>query len=163
MEHYLGEKLKNLRESRNWSQAELAKRLNKAVSTISGYESDAHAIPLDVLVSISLLFGVSTDELLDLETTNVLSLSGLTEEQCNLLRKIRQQGFSFLSDLSHRQLRAQYRQVMSQVPAFFPLLCRHMPDIRTPERSLHIRNAPESLNYPALQDSQTYWYSWPGK
>lgn len=87
MEHYLGEKLKNLRESRNWSQAELAKRLNKAVSTISGYESDAHAIPLDVLVSISLLFGVSTDELLDLETTNVLSLSGLTEEQCNLLRK----------------------------------------------------------------------------
>ena len=40
MEHYLGEKLKNLRESRNWSQAELAKRLNKAVSTISGYESD---------------------------------------------------------------------------------------------------------------------------
>lgn len=30
MEHYLGEKLKNLRESRNWSQAELAKRLNKA-------------------------------------------------------------------------------------------------------------------------------------
>lgn len=26
------------------------------------------------------------------------------------------QGFSFLSDLSHRQLRAQYRQVMSQVP-----------------------------------------------
>ena len=87
MEHYLGEKLKNLRESRNWSQAELAKRLNKAVSTISGYESDAHAIPLDVL-------GVSTDELLDLETTNVLSLSGLTEEQCNLLRKIRQEYLS---------------------------------------------------------------------
>lgn len=94
MEHYLGEKLKNLRESRNWSQAELAKRLNKAVSTISGYESDAHAIPLDVLVSISLLFGVSTDELLDLETTNVLSLSGLTEEQCKLLRKIRQEYLS---------------------------------------------------------------------
>lgn len=54
MEHYLGEKLKNLRESRNWSQAELAKRLNKAVSTISGYE----------------------------------------EEQCNLLRKIRQEYLS---------------------------------------------------------------------
>ena len=58
MEHYLGEKLKSLRESRNWTQADLAKRLNKAVSTISGYESDAHAIPLDVLASISLLFGI---------------------------------------------------------------------------------------------------------
>lgn len=53
MEHYLGEKLKKLRESRGWTQADLAKRLNKAVSTISGYESDAHAIPLDVLASIS--------------------------------------------------------------------------------------------------------------
>lgn len=42
MEHYLGEKLKKLRESRGWTQADLAKRLNKAVSTISGYESDAH-------------------------------------------------------------------------------------------------------------------------
>lgn len=37
MEHYLGEKLKKLRESRGWTQADLAKRLNKAVSTISGY------------------------------------------------------------------------------------------------------------------------------
>ena len=80
-----------------------------------------------------------------------------------LCRTCSYKDFSFLSDLSHRQLRAQYRQVMSQVPAFFPLLCHHMPDIRTPERSLHIRNAPESLNYPVLQDSQTYWYSWPGE
>ena len=31
MEHYLGEKLKKLRESRGWTQADLAKRLNKAV------------------------------------------------------------------------------------------------------------------------------------
>ena len=36
MEHYLGEKLKKLRESRGWTQADLAKRLNKAVSTVSG-------------------------------------------------------------------------------------------------------------------------------
>ena len=56
MEHYLGEKLKKLRESRGWTQADLAKRLNKAVSTVSGYESDAHAIPLDVLSSISSLY-----------------------------------------------------------------------------------------------------------
>lgn len=67
MEYYLGEKLKSLRESRNWTQADLAKRLNKAVSTISGYESDAHAIPLDVLSSIAMLFGISADELLGLE------------------------------------------------------------------------------------------------
>ena len=81
MEHYLGEKLKKLRESRGWTQADLAKRLNKAVSTVSGYESDAHAIPLDVLASISSLFSISTDELLGLDAPEVLSLSGLTGAQ----------------------------------------------------------------------------------
>lgn len=42
-------------------------------------------------VSISLLFGISTDELLNLETVNVLPLSGLTKEQCDLLRRIQQE------------------------------------------------------------------------
>lgn len=46
MEHYLGEKLKKLRESRNWTQAELAKRLNKSVSTVSGYESGCSCYPI---------------------------------------------------------------------------------------------------------------------
>lgn len=91
MERYLGEKLKELRESRSWTQAELAKRLNKSVSTISGYESDAHAIPLDVLASISLLFGVSTDELLDLKTPSVLPLTGLSEEQSDILKRLQQE------------------------------------------------------------------------
>lgn len=91
MEHYLGEKLKSLRESRNWTQADLAKRLNKAVSTISGYESDAHAIPLDVLASISSLFGISTDELLGLEKNESLSLSGLDPAQQAILEDLRRE------------------------------------------------------------------------
>ena len=107
MEHYLGEKLKKLRESRGWTQADLAKRLNKAVSTVSGYESDAHAIPLDVLSSISSLFSISTDELLGLDAPELLSLSGLTEDQKKTLVKLRdeflapsQQG----NDLSPQQM-----------------------------------------------------------
>lgn len=94
MEHYLGEKLKKLRESRGWTQADLAKRLNKAVSTISGYESDAHAIPLDVLASISSLFSISTDELLGLDAPEVLSLSGLTGAQKKTLIKLRNEFLS---------------------------------------------------------------------
>lgn len=82
-------KVKKLRESRGWTQADLAKRLNKAVSTISGYESDAHAIPLDVLASISSLFSISTDELLGLDAPEVLSLSGLTGAQKKTLIKLR--------------------------------------------------------------------------
>ena len=67
MEHYLGAKIKELRQGRNWTQSYLAARLNKSVSTVSGYESDAHPIPTDVLISIAELFGVSLDVLLDLE------------------------------------------------------------------------------------------------
>ena len=51
MEHYLGQKLKQLRQSRGWSQEDLAKKLNRGASTISGYETDAHAIPSNVLIS----------------------------------------------------------------------------------------------------------------
>lgn len=39
MERYLGAKIKELRQSRNWTQAYLAERLNKSVSTVSGYEA----------------------------------------------------------------------------------------------------------------------------
>ena len=59
MERYLGAKIKELRQSRNWTQAYLAERLNKSVSTVSGYESDAHPVPTDVLISIAELFGIS--------------------------------------------------------------------------------------------------------
>lgn len=105
MEHYLGEKLKKLRESRGWTRADLAKRLNKAVSTISGYESDAHAIPLDVLASISSLF--TTDELLGLDAPEVLSLSGLTGAQKKTLIKLRNELLSPSqkgNDLSPQQM-----------------------------------------------------------
>ena len=44
MEHYLGEKLKKLRESRGWTQADLAKRLNKAVSTFISTRSEERRV-----------------------------------------------------------------------------------------------------------------------
>lgn len=34
MEHYLGAKIKELRQGRNWTQSYLAARLNKSVSTV---------------------------------------------------------------------------------------------------------------------------------
>ena len=89
MEHYLGEKLKFLREQRNWSQKDLAARLNKATSTISGYESDAHTIPLDVSISSASLFGVSLDEFAGLEKPEYLSLEGLTPKQCEILKQLK--------------------------------------------------------------------------
>lgn len=94
MEYYLGETLKKLRQERGWSQKELANRLNKAVSTISGYESDAHPIPLDVLISISLSFNISLDELVGIEKGPCISLTGLSDFQIEILKSLRNEYLS---------------------------------------------------------------------
>lgn len=86
MEHYLGAKIKELRQGRNWTQSYLAARLNKSVSTVSGYESDAHPIPTDVLISIAELFGVSLDVLLDLEKPTCVSTQDCQFHRWKLLR-----------------------------------------------------------------------------
>lgn len=90
MEHYLGQKLKMLREERGWSQRELGKKLNKGISTISGYESDAHSIPLDVLISLAAtIYDISLDELIGLKKPDSVSIQGLSEFQIMILRDLR--------------------------------------------------------------------------
>lgn len=108
MEYYLGKTIKQLRQGKNWSQKDLAKRINKSVSTISGYESDAHAVPLDVLATIAQLYGVTLDELVGAERVENLSLKGMTEQQIEVMKAIRKE-FLFPTgqgkDLSDAQMR----------------------------------------------------------
>lgn len=91
MERYLGAKIKELRQSRNWTQAYLAERLNKSVSTVSGYESDAHPVPTDVLISIAELFGISLDALLCLERPTGVSTQGLSASQIKIVEALIQE------------------------------------------------------------------------
>ena len=93
MERYLGAKIKELRQSRNWTQAYLAERLNKSVSTVSGYESDAHPVPTDVLISIAIaeLFGISLDALLGLERPTGVSTQGLSASQIKIVEALIQE------------------------------------------------------------------------
>ena len=88
MERYTGARLKELRQAKNWSQADLAARLNKAVSTISGYESDSHPIPTDVLINIADLFDISLDDFFSLQKPEMLSVKGLSEEQIEIIRRL---------------------------------------------------------------------------
>lgn len=98
MEYYLGETIKKLRMEKNWSQKDLARIINKSVSTISGYESDAHPVPFDVLVTLAQLRGVTLDELVGLDVSETLSLNGLTEQQIQLIKELRKE---FLCPTSH--------------------------------------------------------------
>lgn len=108
MEYYLGKTIKQLRQGKNWSQRDLAKRINKSVSTISGYESDAHPVPLDVLVTIAQLYGVTLDELVGAEKSENLSLKGMSEQQIEVMKAIRKE-FLFPTgqgkDLSNAQIK----------------------------------------------------------
>lgn len=60
----IGERLINLRKSKNLSQEQVADKLNVTRQTISKWETDQSMPDLDKIVPICELFDISTDELL---------------------------------------------------------------------------------------------------
>lgn len=84
----LGERLRNYRQNKGLSQAELGKILKKSKSAISGYESDSRTPSADILVKLAALYNVSVDELLGIAPKASLSPDGLTEAQRSLIFEI---------------------------------------------------------------------------
>ncbi|WP_143068168.1 helix-turn-helix domain-containing protein [Enterococcus malodoratus] len=60
----LSKRIINLRESKDWTQAELARRLNMNKSIMNRIESGERKVSADELKAIAALFEVSTDYLL---------------------------------------------------------------------------------------------------
>lgn len=60
----LAEKVMALRKKNNWSQEELAEKLNISRQSVSKWESGASLPDIDKIIAMSGLFGVSTDYLL---------------------------------------------------------------------------------------------------
>ena len=61
--------LRNLRKELGLSQKQVAEKLNISQQTYSDYENDKTEPTMDMLVRLANLFGVSIDELLDIEIT----------------------------------------------------------------------------------------------
>ena len=80
-----GYRLKELRKSKKLTQAQVANHLNLSKATISGYENNLKTPSVEVLIQLSLLYGVSTDYLLGLEIRRALFIEALTAEQQALL------------------------------------------------------------------------------
>jgi len=97
----LGSRLKSIRLKRGLTQKELAAKINKSVSAVSSYESNAQLPPLDVLESIALTLNVSIDYLAGLENANIYSGKNLTEEQTEIVDLLFQE---FQKETSHDQL-----------------------------------------------------------
>lgn len=70
----IGKRIKNLRESRNWSQLFLAKKAGISNSVLSRIESEKRAIDNHLLIIFADIFGVSADYLLG--RTDDPSISG---------------------------------------------------------------------------------------
>ena len=77
----LGSRLKAVRLQRGLTQKTLARRINKSISAVSSYESNAQMPPLDVLETLSSVLNVSLDYLVGLENYNLYSTKALTKEQ----------------------------------------------------------------------------------
>ncbi|HBN13080.1 MAG TPA: hypothetical protein DD415_05650 [Clostridiales bacterium] len=62
-----GQKIKELRQEKGLTQAQLAEKISTTASTIGKYEREELQPNVDMIISLSKFFGVSADYLLGLE------------------------------------------------------------------------------------------------
>ena len=80
-----GIRLQQLRMSRNMSQAELGKKINRSKSVICAYENNLRIPPLEVLTDIAVFFNVSLDYLVGIDKEEMVSVDGLSKEQKEII------------------------------------------------------------------------------
>ena len=88
VEDVFAERLKELRQSLNLRQVQVAKLIGVDKSTISTYENGMRQPPFDILVRLADLFRVSTDYLLGRTNFRPLDLSGLSEEEVTIVSSL---------------------------------------------------------------------------
>ncbi len=84
----LNERIKELRNSLNLTQVELANDLNVTKQCVSNWENNNIQPSVDMLVKIALYFGVSADYLLGLDQKRLLDVSGLTDMQISHISQL---------------------------------------------------------------------------
>lgn len=80
-----GKKVKLLRKERGLTQKQLADMVGVAVSAISAYEAGNRYPTYSGLVSLARIFHVSTDYLLGIENTRIVDVSGLNENEIDVI------------------------------------------------------------------------------
>ena len=91
--------IKTLREQRDWTQAELAKKLELSRASVNAWEMGISTPSTQYIVELAQLFHVSTDFLLGVGVSKTIDASDLTDEDILLitgiaqhLREIRKKG-----------------------------------------------------------------------
>lgn len=84
----MGEKLKSLRIEKNLTQKQVADRIGLAISAVSSYESGTRYPSYDVLVKLARIFHVSTDYLLGITNTRNIDVTGLNDNEIELILQL---------------------------------------------------------------------------
>lgn len=84
----IAEKIKNLREARGWSQAELARRLSVTRNGVNSWEQGLSMPSPACLVDLAKVFSVSTDYLLGIENLDSVNVTGLGAKEVALLTEM---------------------------------------------------------------------------
>lgn len=83
----IADRIKQLREQRNLTQAELARLLGITRSSVNAWEMGISVPSTQYVVELSHLFKVTTDYLLCVDAATI-NVSGLTESDIQLLHSI---------------------------------------------------------------------------
>lgn len=81
----MGERLKMLRTKQNLTQKQVANRIGLAISAVSAYELGTRYPSYDILLKLARLYNVSTDYLIGKDERRSLDVSGLTEDEVNVV------------------------------------------------------------------------------
>ena len=79
------QRLKQLRNDKHLTQAQVAERVGVTASMVSSYETDIRLPSFEVMVRIADLFGVTVDYLLCREDKRFLDISELTDEEASIV------------------------------------------------------------------------------
>lgn len=82
------ETIKQLREARGWTQAELARRLNISRNGVNTWEQGLSMPSPHFLVELAKIFSVSTDFLLGVESLHTINVSDLSIKDVAIQRSM---------------------------------------------------------------------------
>ena len=82
------DRIKALRESRGWTQAELARRMNMTRNGINSWEQGLSMPSPQSLVDLARLFSVSTDYLVGVDKHNTVNVTCLDEKDVALIAQL---------------------------------------------------------------------------
>lgn len=84
----IAERIKNLREKKGITQSELAKLLGITRSSVNAWEMGISVPSTQYLVELANTFHISTDYILGIDETSTINVSGLSNEDIELLYSI---------------------------------------------------------------------------